>query len=259
MAVGFWLQRAAYMRRRDFIASVAAVSVLPRAAWSNQKTSEGASDPASADNIPLSYDDARFSGNSASSALWLASDGIVANKSITQTGRIASIVTRDGASIKTCRIMSRECVRIGGSGSFLIDNCFLEALGVGSDHADVIQAYSPGARGTLKVSNTAIVTHDVAANVGLFIADNWTGTIDLQNVVFIGGGVNYGLRIHPDSGGDNIIRLKNVFFISPFRYEPYLFGDHGGHRNFIQLWDNVRMGTIANGKLAPGPAIPKPF
>ena len=78
------------MRRRDFIASIGAVSVLPRAVWSNQMTSEGASDPASADNIPLSYDDARFSDNAASNALRLASDGIVTNKSITQTGRVVS-------------------------------------------------------------------------------------------------------------------------------------------------------------------------
>lgn len=245
------------MRRRDFIASIGAASLVPLNAWSHQSTCKG--DLACSGDIPLSYDGDQFSSNAASNALTLSPNGAVANKSITETGDIASIVTRDGATIKNCRVNSRECVRIGGSGAFLIDNCYLEALGVELDHADVIQAYSPGSRGALKVSNTAIVTHGVAANVGLFIADNWTGTLDLENVAFIGGGVNFGLRVHPDTGGDNIIRLKNVFFIPPFRYAPYLFGNVGGRRNIIELWENVRMGTIANGKLVPGQALPKPF
>lgn len=247
------------MRRREFIASIGAVSMLPRALWAQQSVSRHSSDPLPPGTIPLSYNDAQFSGNAVSNAVMVATGGTLSNKSITQTGSIASIVTRDGGTIQNCRVNSRECVRIGGSGSFLIDNCYLEALGVGLDHADVIQAYSPGGRGTLRVSNTAIVTHGVASNVGLFIADNWTGTIDLENVAFIGGGVNYGLRVHPDTGGDNIIKLKNVFFVPPFRYASYLFGDHGGHKNIIQLWDNVRNATIANGVLAPSSIIPKPF
>jgi hypothetical protein len=247
------------MRRRDFIASIGAVSVLPRALWAQRSTCEEASDPACSGDIPFGYGDARFRENAASNTLSLPSNGTVSNKSIVQTGSVASIVTRDGATIRNCRVSSRECIRIGGGGTYLIDNCYLEALGVAPDHADVIQAYSPGSRGTLRVCNTAIVTHGVAANVGLFIADNWTGTIDLENVAFMGGGVNYGLRVHPDTGGDNIIRLKNVFFIPPFRYGPYIFGDVGRHKNIIELWENVRMATITNGKLASGPALPKPF
>ena len=266
------------MRRREFIASIGAVSMLPRAGWSqpsaklhpttvanasgqsvSRSVSYDISDPVTAGTIPLSFNDARFGGNAASDPVTIAAGGTLGNKSITQTGNIASIVTRDGAIIQTCRVNSRECVRIGGSGSFQVDNCYLEALGVGSDHADVIQAYSPGGRGTLRVSNTAIVTHGVAANVGMFIADNWTGTIDLENVAFVGGGVNYGLRVHPDTGGDNIIKLKNVFFVPPFRYAPYLFGNYGGRKNFIQLWDNVCNATIVNGALVPSSVMPKPF
>jgi hypothetical protein len=247
------------MRRRDFIAVMAAILALPRVAGAEQHMCEAASDPECPGDIPLVYDDIRFDGNAVSNALRLSPGGAASKKSITQTGSVASIVTSDGATIRNCRISSRECVRIGGSGSFLIDNCYLEALGVEPDHADVIQAYSPGSRGTLKVSNTGIVTHGVAANVGLFIADNWTGTIDLENVAFVGGGVNFGLRIHPDAGGDNIIKLRNVFFIPPFRYAPYLFGNVGHRKNIIELWENVRMATIENGKLALGPALPKPF
>ncbi|MGZ9006125.1 MAG: hypothetical protein ACXW20_20320, partial [Burkholderiales bacterium] len=120
------------MRRRDFIASMGVVSVLPRAAWSHQSTCEGASDLACSGDIPLGYDDARFSGNAVSNALKLSPNGAVSNKSITETGSNASIGTGDGATIKT----------------------------VGS------------------IRESAFVA-------------------------FIGSGVNFGLRVHPDTGGDN--------------------------------------------------------
>jgi hypothetical protein len=178
--------------------------------------------------------------------------------SITQTGNTASIVTRDGAAIRGCRVRSRECVRIGGAGTFLIDNCYLEALGVEGDHADVIQAYAPGKKGIIRVSNTAIVSHGAASNAGIFVADNWTGTIDIENVVFIGGGVNYGIRVHPDIGGDNIISLKNVFFAGPFRYAPFLFNNFGGRRNIISKWDNVAAATFVNSELVIGSQLPRP-
>ena len=127
------------MRRREFIGSIGAVSMLPPAAWS-QQVSYDASGSAPAGTIPLNYNDARFSGNAASSEVTIAAGGALSNKSITETGNIASIVMRDGGIVQTCRVNSRECVRISGSGSFLIDNCYLEALGVGEDHADGIIA-----------------------------------------------------------------------------------------------------------------------
>ncbi|WP_148287896.1 hypothetical protein [Rhodopseudomonas sp. B29] len=246
------------MRRRDFIASLSAFAALTPVARASQQTFKLGQQERSGE-IPLDYTDARFNDNIASNALRVPAGGVVNDRSITRTDGTASIVTRNGATIRNCRVNSRECVRVGGGGSFLIDSCYLEALGVESDHADVIQAYSPGSRGTLKVSNTAIVTHDVAANAGLFIADNWTGTIELENVAFIGGGVNYGLRIHPDTGGDNILRLRNVYFIPPFRYAPYLLGDVGGHKNFIEYWEGVRLGRILEGKLVAGQVLPRPF
>ena len=88
------------------------------------------------------------------------------------------------------------------------------------------------------------------------MADNWTGTIDLENVVFNGG--PYGMRLHPDTGGDNLIYLKNVYFVGPFGFAPFLFADAGGHRNIISLWENVRSATIVNGVLVPGALIPSP-
>lgn len=216
--------------------------------------------PAPTSSIPLSWNAAQFASNTSASSTNISNGGTLANKSITDTGSTASIVTGNGATITNCRVNSREAVRIGGGGSFLIDGCYIETTGTGADHADGIQAYSPGSRGVLKITNTTIKSHTSAATAGLFIADNWTGTIDLENVVVWGG--PYGVRIHPDTGGDNIVRLKNVFVVGPFGYDGLWIDERvlGGHKNIIQLWDNVREATIdVNGQLVPGNLIPKPF
>ena len=139
----------------------------------------------------------------------------VENKSITETGHTASIILGSGGGkALSCRVNSREGVRIGGGGDFEIDGCYLEATGQGDDHADTIQHYSPGSRGTLTLTNSTIRAHNQAATAGLFCADNWTGEFNITNVVFHGG--PFGLRLHPDSGGDNIIRLRDVYFVGPF-------------------------------------------
>src|SRR5690349_15097719 len=68
------------------------------------------------------------------------------------------------------RIDSREGVRLGGDGNIVINNSYIETTGTGADHADGIQAYSPGSSGNLTITNTSIVSHNSAANAGLFIA-----------------------------------------------------------------------------------------
>lgn len=207
-------------------------------------------------SIPLSYNDQRFRNNSSAQSTRIPNRGTLENKSISDTGHTASIITGNGATIKNCRVNSREAVRIAGSGEVLIEGCYLEAKGQGDDHADTIQTYSPGSKGTLKIRNTTIRAHNQAATAGLFVADNWTGTVDLENVVFQGG--PFGARIHPDVGGDNIIKFKNVFFVGPFGYQPMMFSDVKGKRNIFQVWENVRHATIENGKLVPGDTIPRP-
>jgi hypothetical protein len=205
--------------------------------------------------IPLTWDDQSFSDNSNSNSVTVAKGATVANKSITDTGHTASIISQ-GGTIDTCRVNSREGVRVASGGTHTIVDSYLEAKGTGDDHADTIQAYAPGSRGTIAVSNTSIVAHTTAATAGLFVADDWTGTIELTDVVFQGG--PFGLRVHPDYGGDNILKLRNVFFVEPFGYHPYEFGNYGGHRNIFEVWENVRYATIVNGKLVPGNEIPKP-
>jgi hypothetical protein len=202
--------------------------------------------------IPLSYHDPRFGGNTNALATNMASNATLTNKSITATGNTASIVTLNGARIKNCRVNSGECVRIGGGGTFEIDSCYLEATGTGSDHADTIQAYSPGSKGILKITNTCIKAHNTAATAGLFVADDWTGIIDLNGVVFWGG--PYACRIHSGNSSVNTVRFKDVFFVGPFQWGAYLIDKD----SIIEVWDNVRNATIVNGVLVPGNSMPRP-
>lgn len=119
-----------------------------------------------------------------------------------------TIVCLGDNSLRRCRVKSRETVRIAGGGTFTIDGCSLEAIGIGNDHADCIQCYSPGDIGKLHIKNTTIrayrtsdVTPPQIGSQGLFVADNWTGTVICENVVFWGAG-NYACHIFPDTGGD---------------------------------------------------------
>ena len=204
---------------------------------------------------PLSWNDPIFNGVTTSSSITVKDGGSVSYKSITDTGSTASIVGQGSFTLDHVRINSREGVRIGGDGDMVINNSYIETTGVGSDHADGIQAYSPGSSGNLTITNTTIVSHNNAATAGLFIADNYGGTVTLNNVVFEGG--PYALRIHADSQ-DVTVALKDVYFVGPFGYDPFLIGEYGGDIHITQ-WENVRYATIVNGELVPGALIPSPF
>src|SRR5687768_4849310 len=213
-------------------------------------------EPQPVSSIPLSWDAERFARNVVALSSRVVNGGSIANKTITDTGQTASIVTGNGATIQNCRIKSREGIRIGGGGNFLIDGCYIEVNGTGEDHADGIQTYSPGDKGVLKVRNSLIKCGVVQATAGLFIADNWTGGLDLENVVFQGG--PFGLRAHSDRGGDLHVSLKNVSFVGPFKYSPFLLSSENGTKLIIDRWENVCNATINDGKLIPGNLIPKP-
>lgn len=216
---------------------------------------------AAAATIPLSWDDPMFSTVMDSDVIYIPDGGTVSYKSITMGGGdgepVASVICNGAATMDHIRINSQEGVRVGGDGAVNIDSSYIEATGVGADHADCIQAYSPGGSGTIHITNSTIRAHDTAATAGLFVADNWTGTITLDNVVFWGG--PYGTRIYPDVGGDNYLSFKNVYFVGPFGYGPFIVdADVGGHTNHITCWENVRNATVVNGVLVPGSVIPCP-
>lgn len=206
--------------------------------------------------IPLSFDDPIFTNMTTSGDVQIPDGGTLSNRSITGPTPSASITAIGAATITKCRVDSQEAVRVGGSGLVRIEQSWLEAEGIPGDHADVIQAYAPGSTGTIHVTNSTIRAYNQDATAGLFVADNWTGTVRLENVVFWGG--PFGLRLHSDVGGDLHVYLKDVYFVGPFLYEPYLISGQGGTSVIIHQWENVRNATIVNGELVPGAAIPAP-
>jgi hypothetical protein len=209
-----------------------------------------------AGTIPLSFDDPMFAGIVASGPVVIPNGGTLSNRSIDDLNGDTSIVARGAATVNKCRVGSREAFRVGGSGLVSINGCWLEAQGISGDHADVIQAYAPGSTGTIQVVNSTLRAYNNNATAGLFVADNWTGTVRLENVVFWGG--PYGLRLHSDVGGDLHIYLKDVFFVGPFGFAPHLITGENGTQAIIEQWDNVRQATIVNGVLVPGALMPRP-
>ena len=206
---------------------------------------------------PLSWNDPLFNANVVSGAVDLADGATITGKSITAVNYAASISCGGSGTISTVRIQSREGVRIAGDGSLVtIDRTFMDITGVGADHADGIQAYSPGGHGSFTVTNSTIKMGTTAVNCGVFVADNYIGRFTFDNVVFWGG--LYGLRIHPDVGGDQYVSLKDVYFVGPFAYGEFTFAPVAGHVVHFTKWENVRHATIVNGVLVPGTLIPCP-
>ena len=142
--------------------------------------------------IPLSWNDSMFSGVTNSGSVILKNGGTVSNKSITDSGDIASVLGYGSFTVDGVRINSTEGVRIGGSGDIVINNSYIETTGRSGDHADGIQAYAPGSTGNVTIKNSTIVSHNDNATAGMFIADDYNGTFTFNNVVFQGG--PFGLR-----------------------------------------------------------------
>ncbi len=206
--------------------------------------------------IPMSFDDPMFTGmTEKTSCVTVSSGQNLSNHSIKENSGNPTIVCHGNNKLSHIRVKSRECIRIVDN-EVIIENAYLEAQGTGDDHADTLQAYCPGARGaSVTLRNTHVRAHNDAATAGYFSADYWSGTIICENVIFQGG--PYGIRVHSDTDGHIDLYMKDVFFVGPFGYDPFLFGEFGGTVT-IHQWENVRHATIENGKLVPGAAINNP-
>jgi hypothetical protein len=205
--------------------------------------------------IPMSFNDPIFTNMVArNSALTLNNGQNLDKTSIQEQSGNPSIVSNGNNRITTCRVQSRECVRIT-DGELVIENSYLEAKGTGEDHADTLQAYSPHARGAVALVNTHVRAFNTAATAGYFSADYWGGEITCENVIFNGG--PFGFRVHADTDTHIDLYMKDVFFVGPFGYDPFLLGEYGGTIS-IHRWENVRNATIVDGKLVPGSVINKP-
>jgi len=208
-----------------------------------------------ASGIPMSFNDPIFSGMTEKTSAMTLSNGQSLDKtSIKESSGNPSIVCNGDNHIMTCRVQSRECVRIT-DGELTIENCYLEAKGTGDDHADTLQAYSPHAVGAVTLRNTHVRAFNQAATAGYFSADYWGGSISCENVIFNGG--PYGFRVHSDTDAHIDLSMKDVFFVGPFGYDAFLLGEYGGTIT-IHKWENVRNATIVDGKLVPGTVINQP-
>lgn len=218
--------------------------------------------PAPADDyIPTSYTDGIFSSNDVgANPVTIPSGRTLVRRSLEEYAATlaASVLCTNGSTdVRYVAVKSRECVRIGSSGDFTLQYCYLEAIGQDDDHADTIQIYSIGARGgTVNVLNSYIKAHTIAATAGFFCADNWGGTINFSHVVFDGG--PFGLKVTADDTCTINLSLENVYFVGPFGTNPYVFQENATGQINIAKWDNVRYATIVGGVLVPGDLIPQP-
>jgi hypothetical protein len=206
---------------------------------------------------PLSFDDPYFNGvTEFTSAIKLQNNESFSNSSIVESSGNPSLTCLGACTINRVRIESREGIRVAGNGTVAVTNSVMDTTGIPNDHADGLQAYAPGSVGTIALSNVTFVTHTSLTHTGMFIADNWTGTITMNNVVFNGNGAAYAFRIYPDIGGDIHISLNNVYLIGPFQYAPFDMKSVAGHNVIADQWNNVRNATIVNGVLVSGSLIP---
>jgi len=220
--------------------------------------------------IPMSYNDPLFANNTLAAVSVLAIGQSLTEKSFTVSNANGDpVIGCAGANTLTrCRFGSpyvREGIRIAGDGVFLIDQCFINVDGLlgSGDHADGIQAFSPTSKGTIFLNNTFIHAYSNGTGpggegaVGVFIADNWTGTFKCHNVVFQGG--EFGCRAFPDFDGDMHIDFNGVYFVGPFAQTQFSIGQaFGGHETVIDQWIDVYNATIVGNQIIVGSAIPAP-
>jgi hypothetical protein len=186
----------------------------------------------------------------------LQDGGSVSYKDITGAPvQTASVVCDDSCTIDHVRINSDEGIRVGGAGTVNVSNTYVDTTALPGDHADGIQAYAPGATGTLNMTNVTFQTHS-DGNSGMFIADGWIGSINMNNVLFIGDNGNTAFDIYPDDG-DVHVSLNNVYIVGPWLYYQFNIESTNGHSVIITQW-NVYNATIVNGALIVGSAIPCP-
>lgn len=209
--------------------------------------------PSSSAAVPLSWDDPVFASVSTSGRVVLSSGQSRSNLSIAEQSGEPSILCNGSCTLDHIRINSREGYRCV-SGNQNLSWMWIEAMGVGDDHADGIQCYSPGSTGTLTVKNTTIKVSG-AMNAAYFAADNWNGSHVLENVLLWGGQSCFFV---PGDGGSSV-SLTNVYIMQNTCGTPFRYDTVNGRRPAIVKWENVRYVSIQSGKLVMGTQISRPY
>lgn len=224
--------------------------------------------------IPMTWNDARFASNKAApnSGTGYHPTGSLNNLDWNFNPSYSSgdqPFTWEGGtlSLSKCRVDCREGPRIAAdSGTFNIDQCYINCVGKATDHADAFQAYNPGGKGSVNITNTCIRSYsDQAAktkygsgfvgSTAFFWADNYQGAVTFKNVLLIGGSRT--VSIYVDSGTTHV-NFENVYFVpDPGQVWQTDIRSTGGSL-VVDNWTNVRNATIVNGVIVPGTAVPHP-
>lgn len=182
----------------------------------------------------------------------------------------------NGTSIdlNKCRIDWREGPRLNSdSGLFHVDQCYINCVGVGTDHADAFQAFGPGPTGVgvTFLTNThvrAYIDSEAISKYGagftgstcMFWADAAGGTFKCQNVLFHGG--ERMVTVYADTGATVHINFDNVYFVQEPGF-PITTGwtidiRSTGGTLIVDRWTNVFNATIVGGVIIPGTPIVSP-
>ena len=212
--------------------------------------------PSPTGSIPLTWDDPRF----VNMTDYTAREYITANASRSNMSSVYTDTnypaweTKGSVNLRTSRARTREGYRSAGGGEQYLSDLYVEATGVGADHADGLQVYAPGLAGRITLKNSTIKAP--SGNAAYFSSDNWMGAHVLENVLLSGGG--YTLRIYGD--GATSMSLKDVYILKDsWLFGPTHFVAVNNLRPAVVRWENVRLATIENGKIVPGSEIPQPY
>lgn len=275
------------MDRRKFIRGAAGVFaaacpaiIRPSHSQILQFSGAAASAPPPGGSIPMSLTDPRFASNTAGSSGATFFSGTQANKTWNDNPGYASGAQcftweGDGSDVfnmNQCTVDWREGPRIGAgatpTATMNIDQCFINCVGKTGDHADGIQAYSPGGIGLINVTNTCMRSYSDTEAVsvygagfigsdGFFWADSFQGTVSFTNVLIWGGA--RGVSIYADVGTTHV-SFDTVYFVaSPggWSFFDYDIKPTGGSL-VVDKWTNVRAATISGGVIIPGALLPSP-
>jgi hypothetical protein len=231
----------------------------------------------SSTSIPMSKSDARFASN-VNGPNGPFSTGTQSNKTWddnpTYPGGDSVWEWRPTASnqvftISKCIIDTREGPRLTGwttrNATFNVDQCYLNCVGRGLDHADAFQAYSnPAHFHIVNVTNSLIHSYSTSAAIAkygsdfvestcFFFADWAQGDLTFDNCVFISEGGYRSLRIFADTG-TTTVRMRNCFFTDGTSFD---IAATGGTLTILE-WMNNRVCTISGNTIIPGVTIPHP-
>lgn len=206
------------------------------------------------DSPPVSLTDSRYFSNNTttSSETVLSSSNILANRTITvDRPSIAAVRCEGACTLANVAIRSAEGLRLT-SGVVHFDSSYIEGCcTLSGDHGDGIQVYSPGSTGTFLLRNSTVRWTTSNATAGFFIADNWQGTVVIENSVFISG--PFGIHFYADVGTLNVY-FKNVCFVGPFTWTGVALDNVSGQIQ-VRQWDNVRNCTLNGTTLTLGSEI----